>query len=92
MNFQNDKELWLPGKTSNNSSREKYNEETQNRKDVGYKSDIGIELAYQIIRQVGDQFCDLIHQEKKVLDEYKQRGSYLGFEISRTCKKFEMFS
>lgn len=54
--------------------RDKYTEETQDAKKDWDKDDFDIELAYQIIKQVGDQFCDLIHQEKRVVEEHNSRG------------------
>ncbi|KAJ8684049.1 hypothetical protein QAD02_019841 [Eretmocerus hayati] len=71
---ENDIQLWLPGKDNRFIKRDKYTEETQkdSKKDWD-KGEFHIELAYQIIRQVGDQFCDLIHQEKKVVEEHLAR-------------------
>ena len=52
-------------------------EETQEEDKDWEKGDFDTELAYQIIRQVGDQFCDLIHQEKNVHLEYFKGNNQL---------------
>lgn len=77
VSLQNDIQLWLPGKDNRLIKRDKYTEETQKdgKKDSEIKGDFDLKLAYQIISQVGDQFCDLIHQEKSVLEEHSARGN-----------------
>ncbi|OXU20831.1 hypothetical protein TSAR_013383, partial [Trichomalopsis sarcophagae] len=71
-----DIQLWLPGKNSSliQTRTNTYTEETKKHTKKDWdKGDFDIELAYQIIRQVGDQFCDLVHQEKSVSQEHSER-------------------
>lgn len=78
--LQSDIQLWLPGKDDRLIKRDKYMQETQKDSKRDWdKNEFRLELAYQIIRQVGDQFCDLIHQEKSVVDEHLSRGIYRLF-------------
>lgn len=34
-------------------------------------------MAHRLLRQVGDQFCDLLHQEKDALQQHMAEGKFL---------------
>ncbi|XP_058801148.1 lysine-specific demethylase 3A-like isoform X2 [Phymastichus coffea] len=69
---ERDKQIWLQG--GQLIKRETYAEETQKDENVWNKSEFDVELAHQIISQVGDQFCDLCEQEMDVINRYLARG------------------
>ncbi|XP_057340415.1 probable JmjC domain-containing histone demethylation protein 2C isoform X2 [Microplitis mediator] len=67
---EEDVQLWLPGNLDQHS-REKDEKTEKNDKDKGAdRLDLDKEMAYRLLRQVGDQFCDLLRQEKEALSEH----------------------
>ncbi|CAD6208707.1 GSCOCG00003515001-RA-CDS [Cotesia congregata] len=63
-------QLWLPGNMDQNS-KEKDEKTEKSEKDKGAdRLDLDKEMAYRLLRQVGDQFCDLLRQEKEALSEH----------------------
>ncbi|XP_015112860.1 probable JmjC domain-containing histone demethylation protein 2C isoform X3 [Diachasma alloeum] len=67
---EDDLRLWLPGnhEPSANSKDEK-SEKNEDEKPAD-KQPLDLEMACRLLRQVGDQFCDLLHQEKNALQEH----------------------
>ncbi|XP_036140897.1 lysine-specific demethylase 3A isoform X2 [Monomorium pharaonis] len=66
---EDDLRLWLPGK-DNQETIGKDDKSEKNEKDKGDREDLDLETAHRLLRQVGDQFCDLLHQEKNALQEH----------------------
>lgn len=65
---EEDLRLWLPGKDNQETGKDDKSE--KNEKDKGDREDLDLETAHRLLRQVGDQFCDLLHQEKDALQEH----------------------
>lgn len=76
--LQDDLRLWLPGK-DNQETAGKDDKSEKNEKDKGDREDLDLETAHRLLRQVGDQFCDLLHQEKDALQEHMAEGNILFF-------------
>lgn len=76
MNLQEDLQLWLPGVKDNKENNSKDEKLDKNNKDKSHKDreDLNLEMAYRLLSQVGDQFCDLLHQEKDALQEHMAEG------------------
>lgn len=74
--LQDDLRLWLPGK-DNQETTGKDDKSEKNEKDKGDREDLDLETAHRLLRQVGDQFCDLLHQEKDALQEHMAEGKIL---------------
>lgn len=74
--LQEDLRLWLPGK-DNQETTGKDEKSEKNEKDKGDREDLDLETAHRLLRQVGDQFCDLLHQEKDALQEHMAEGKIL---------------
>ncbi|KYM79539.1 Lysine-specific demethylase 3B [Atta colombica] len=64
-----DLRLWLPG-GDNQKTTGKNDKSEKNEKDKGDREDLDLETAHRLLWQVGDQFCDLLHQEKNALQEH----------------------
>ncbi|EZA53219.1 Lysine-specific demethylase 3B, partial [Ooceraea biroi] len=71
---EEDLRLWLPGK-DNQEATGKDDKSERNEKDKGDREDLDLETAHRLLRQVGDQFCDLLHQEKDALQEHMAEAS-----------------
>ncbi|XP_024888225.1 probable JmjC domain-containing histone demethylation protein 2C isoform X3 [Temnothorax curvispinosus] len=71
---EDDLRLWLPGKDSQETTG-KDDKSEKNEKDKGDREDLDLETAHRLLRQVGDQFCDLLHQEKDALQEHMAEAS-----------------
>ncbi|XP_014488908.1 PREDICTED: probable JmjC domain-containing histone demethylation protein 2C isoform X3 [Dinoponera quadriceps] len=71
---EEDLRLWLPGK-DNQESTGKDEKSEKSEKDKGDREDLDLETAHRLLRQVGDQFCDLLHQEKDALQEHMAEAS-----------------
>ncbi|XP_011264721.2 probable JmjC domain-containing histone demethylation protein 2C isoform X3 [Camponotus floridanus] len=71
---EEDLRLWLPGK-DNQETTGKDDKSEKNEKDKGDREDLDLETAHRLLRQVGDQFCDLLHQEKDALQEHMAEAS-----------------
>lgn len=69
----------MPGK--HNKVAVKIGKPDKNEKDSD-KEFMEVETALQLIRQVGDQFCDLYHQEKEAAHDHMTEGTFKGFEFS----------
>ncbi|KAI4495689.1 hypothetical protein M0802_008524 [Mischocyttarus mexicanus] len=71
---EEDLRLWLPGKDNQESTNNKDDKSEKNndkdKLDKVIKGDLDLETAHRLLRQVGDQFCDLLHQEKDALQEH----------------------
>ncbi|KAI4476626.1 hypothetical protein M0804_013443 [Polistes exclamans] len=71
---EEDLRLWLPGKDNQDSGNSKDDKSEKNndkdKLDKVIKGDLDLETAHRLLRQVGDQFCDLLHQEKDALQEH----------------------
>lgn len=76
--LQDDLRLWLPG-GDNQKTTGKDDKSEKNEKDKGDREDLDLETAYRLLWQVGDQFCDLLHQEKNALQEHMAEGNILFF-------------
>jgi len=63
-----------PGK-DNQETTGKDDKSEKNEKDKGDREDLDLETAHRLLRQVGDQFCDLLHQEKDALQEHMAEGN-----------------
>lgn len=77
MLLQEDLRLWLPGKDIQDLGNKDEKSEKNNEKDKAekvIKADLDLETAHRLLRQVGDQFCDLLHQEKDALQEHMAEG------------------
>jgi len=74
--LQEDLRLWLPGK-DNQETTGKDDKSERHEKDKGDREDLDLETAHRLLRQVGDQFCDLLHQEKDALQEHMAEGRIL---------------
>lgn len=76
--LQEDLRLWLPGKDGSEiivkDEKSEKNEKERLDKD---REDLDLETAHRLLRQVGDQFCDLLHQEKDALQEHMAEGKLL---------------
>lgn len=86
--LQDDLRLWLPGK-DNQESTGKDEKSEKNEKDKVDREDLDLETAHRLLRQVGDQFCDLLHQEKDALQEHMAEGKILFLLFSlfqNTCR------
>ncbi|XP_076294418.1 lysine demethylase 3 isoform X2 [Lasioglossum baleicum] len=68
-----DLRLWLPGKDSVDSKKDEKSD--KNDKEKADKEDLDLEMAHRLLRQVGDQFCDLLHQEKDALQQHKAEAN-----------------
>ncbi|KZC07767.1 Lysine-specific demethylase 3B [Dufourea novaeangliae] len=68
-----DLRLWLPGKDGSDTKKDEKSD--KNDKDKGDKEDLDLEMAHRLLRQVGDQFCDLLHQEKDALQQHKAEAN-----------------
>ncbi|XP_076625774.1 lysine demethylase 3 isoform X2 [Colletes latitarsis] len=68
-----DLRLWLPGKDSSDTKKDEKSD--KNDKEKGDKEDLDLEMAHRLLRQVGDQFCDLLHQEKDALQQHKAEAN-----------------
>ena len=68
--LQVDLRLWLPGKEGSDSKKDE-------KPDKNDKEDLDLEMAHRLLRQVGDQFCDLLHQEKDALQQHMAEGKFL---------------
>lgn len=80
--LQVDLRLWLPGKESSDSKKDE--KPDKNDKEKGDKEDLDLEMAHRLLRQVGDQFCDLLHQEKDALQQHMAEGKFQSdLETSR---------
>lgn len=77
--LQVDLRLWLPGKDSSDTKKDEKSD--KNDKEKGDKEDLDLEMAHRLLRQVGDQFCDLLHQEKDALQQHKTEG--------KSCSMFD---
>lgn len=59
------------------NSKEKDEKTEKSDKDKGAdRLDLDKEMAYRLLRQVGDQFCDLLRQEKEALSEHIADGNF----------------
>ncbi|KYM98212.1 Lysine-specific demethylase 3B [Cyphomyrmex costatus] len=71
---EDDLRLWLPGgdiqKTTGKDDKSEKNE-----KDKGDRQVLDLETAHRLLWQVGDHFCDLLHQEKTALQEHMAEAS-----------------
>ncbi|KAK0086395.1 hypothetical protein PV325_003271 [Microctonus aethiopoides] len=66
---EEDMALWLPA--NQQQLRDKDEKSEKNDKDkVADRADLDLEMAHRLLRQVGDQFCDLLGQEKEALAEH----------------------
>lgn len=80
MSLQEDLRLWLPVKDSQEAAGlkdekiDKNEKEKSERIERGDRGDLDLEMAHRLLRQVGDQFCDLLHQEKDALQEHVAEG------------------
>jgi len=74
--LQDDLRLWLPG-GDNQKTTGKNDKSEKNEKDKGDREDLDLETAHRLLWQVGDQFCDLLHQEKNALQEHMAEGNIL---------------
>lgn len=76
MLLQEDLRLWLPGKNIQDSDdkEEKFEKDEKDKMEKVIKGDLDLETAHRLLRQVGDQFCDLLHQEKDALQEHMAEG------------------
>ncbi|XP_043588061.1 probable JmjC domain-containing histone demethylation protein 2C isoform X3 [Bombus pyrosoma] len=68
-----DLRLWLPGKENTDTKKDEKSD--KNDKEKGDKEDLDLEMAHRLLRQVGDQFCDLLHQEKEALQQHMAEAS-----------------
>ncbi|KAK2585971.1 hypothetical protein KPH14_010548 [Odynerus spinipes] len=69
---EEDLRLWLPGKENQDAGNkdEKPEKNEKDKIEKVIKGDLDLETAHRLLRQVGDQFCDLLHQEKDALQEH----------------------
>lgn len=72
--LQVDLRLWLPGKESSDTKKDEKSDKSD--KEKGDKEDLDLEMAHRLLRQVGDQFCDLLHQEKDALQQHMAEGKF----------------
>ncbi|XP_046625209.1 probable JmjC domain-containing histone demethylation protein 2C isoform X2 [Neodiprion virginianus] len=78
---EEDLRLWLPVKDSQEAAGlkdeklDKNDKDKSERSDRGDREDLDLEMAHRLLRQVGDQFCDLLHQEKDALQEHVAEAS-----------------
>lgn len=75
--LQEDLRLWLPGKDNHEATGGKDGKSEKSEKEKGDREDLDLETAHRLLRQVGDQFCDLLHQEKDALQEHMAEGKVL---------------
>ncbi|XP_023290745.1 lysine-specific demethylase 3A isoform X2 [Orussus abietinus] len=75
--LQEDLRLWLPGRDSSECKDEKSD---KNDKDRCNREDLDLEMAHRLLRQVGDQFCDLLHQEKNALQEHMAEDGTIAWK------------
>ncbi|XP_033207104.1 probable JmjC domain-containing histone demethylation protein 2C isoform X3 [Belonocnema kinseyi] len=65
-----DEDLWLWSSEKNVESKEEKSGKNEKDKEKGEREDLDLEMAHRLLCQVGDQFCDLLHQEKDALKEH----------------------
>ena len=69
----------MPGK--HNKVTVKTNKPDESRKETDKDKELmELETAHTLLRQVGDQFCDLYHQEKEAAEEHIAEGTFLQFQ------------
>lgn len=78
--LQVDLRLWLPGKENTDTKKDEKSD--KNDKEKGDKEDLDLEMAHRLLRQVGDQFCDLLHQEKDALQQHMAEGKFFMLDSS----------
>lgn len=71
--MQSDLSLWLPGK-EHQVQRTGVKIEKNEKESSADKADMDLEMAHILLRQVGDQFCDLLNQEMDALAEHIAEG------------------
>lgn len=76
--LQEDLRLWLPGNYEATSTSKDEKAEKNDDEKPADKQPLDLEMACRLLRQVGDQFCDLLHQEKNALQEHMAEGNYLN--------------
>lgn len=83
--LQEDLRLWLPGK-DNQEATGKDDKSERHEKDKGDREDLDLEMAHRLLRQVGDQFCDLLYQEKNAHQEHMAEGKLsILIHLSPSC-------
>ncbi|XP_043460930.1 probable JmjC domain-containing histone demethylation protein 2C isoform X2 [Leptopilina heterotoma] len=65
-----DEDLWLWSSGKSLTIKEEKPDKNEKEKEKSEKEDLDLEMAYRLLCQVGDQFCDLLHQEKDALHEH----------------------
>ena len=80
--MQSDLSLWLPGKEHQvqKTSGDK-TDKSDNKESATDKVDMDLEMAHILLRQVGDQFCDLLNQETDALAEHLEEGMFTFYNI-----------
>lgn len=73
--LQEDLRLWLPGKSNQETETDDKSDKSEDREDLD------LEMAHRLLQQVGDQFCDLLHQEKDALQEHMAEGKHIVFRL-----------
>lgn len=66
--------LWSSGKSL--TIKEEKPDKNEKEKEKSEKEELDLEMAYRLLCQVGDQFCDLLHQEKDALQEHMVEGIF----------------
>lgn len=66
--------LWLPANQQQLRDKDEKSEKSDKDK-VADRADLDLEMAHRLLRQVGDQFCDLLRQEKEALAEHVADGN-----------------
>lgn len=72
--LQSDLSLWLPGKENQTLKIVEKREKTEKDGGVSERGDMDLEMAHILLRQVGDQFCDLLNQETDALARHIVEG------------------
>uniref|UniRef100_A0A0C9R3V8 [histone H3]-dimethyl-L-lysine(9) demethylase n=1 Tax=Fopius arisanus TaxID=64838 RepID=A0A0C9R3V8_9HYME len=72
---EEDLRLWLPGNHEPSSNSKDEKPEKNGDEKPADKQPLDLEMACRLLRQVGDQFCDLLHQEKNALQEHMAEAS-----------------
>ncbi|XP_015608899.1 lysine-specific demethylase 3B isoform X2 [Cephus cinctus] len=79
---EEDLRLWLPGKDCQDAigKDEKSDKSEKEKSGRGDREDLDLEMAHRLLRQVGDQFCDLLHQEKEAHQEHIVEDSTVAWK------------
>ncbi|XP_051173080.1 probable JmjC domain-containing histone demethylation protein 2C isoform X3 [Leptopilina boulardi] len=70
-----DEDLWLWSSGKSLAIKEEKPDKNEKEKEKSEKEELDLEMAYRLLCQVGDQFCDLLHQEKDALQEHMVEAS-----------------